>query len=157
MSNCGASAKFMTTKIELTPPRWAKADPIAWYRYVLREEEILKPAREKLEKTVAENKARKQYEWKADYGKGIETQTKPILRKKDLNWNGEPKTIFDKTLIKIPVSDRIRIHQWEQDKDAHSKPQVYHIPLWTWRKVLYQHLLFKILPLWLVAWHLGPF
>tara|TARA_R110000824_G_C14984996_1_gene654580 strand:+ start:26 stop:394 length:369 start_codon:yes stop_codon:yes gene_type:complete len=117
--------------VELKRPRWAKSYPNAWLQYLLREEEILKPAREKLA--------------------ALKDNRKP--KALDLNWKGEEKTIFDKTLIKIPVSDRIYISQWEEDKEYYSKnkrivPHMYRRSVW---KPFLQHIAFRVLPLALIC------
>ena len=117
--------------VELKRPAWAKSYPNAWLQYLLREEEILKPAREKLA--------------------ALKDNRKP--KAPDLNWKGEEKTIFDKTLIKIPVSDRIYISQWEEDKDYHVKnkrmvPHMYRRSVW---QPFLQHIAFRVLPLALIC------
>ena len=143
-------------KTEVIPPAWAKAYPNAWLRYLLREEEVIKPALERLEKAKANNPNRQklQYEWKANYGDGEKMHNKDIEEEpnpKDLNYSGNEKTIFDKTEMKISPTDRVRIGMWEQGKMEYINnqkgiPNTYHIPLITWRWVILNHLAFKFIP-----------
>jgi len=90
------------------------------YRAILRREEILKP---KL-KEAAEKQRKLRL-----------AETKAI-----------PKSIFDRTLRKISVSDRDKIACWEEDKDYFSEnKQIVFRGSYTWYPIGY-HLITRFIP-----------
>ena len=64
-----------------------------------------------------------------------------------------PKSVFDRTLRKIPVTDRDKIAAWEEDKDYYSEnKQIVLRMSYMWYPYLY-HLTTKVLPLAIFIWY----